>query len=69
LHALAWVLLTVRHNTVHKSGEPRRWWCRYVRCRPERPMGPSVSSPLIQLFFRDARRLFASFLHTQAAAG
>jgi hypothetical protein len=29
----------------------------------------AVSSPLIQLFFGDARRRFASFPHAQAAAG
>jgi hypothetical protein len=30
---------------------------------------PAVTSPLIQVFFGDARRWFASFPHAQAAAG
>jgi hypothetical protein len=34
-----------------------------------RPIAPCVSSLLIQLFFRDARRRSASFPHAQAAAG
>jgi hypothetical protein len=62
------VFLTVCDDAVHQPG--RTAPVMSVRAAlTRRPTGPPYPSPLIQLFFRDARRRSASFLHAQAAAG
>ena len=49
-----------------KIADTARWFESLGMPRADRYCGPS---PLIQLFFRDARRWSASLVHAQAAAG